>query len=275
MVYSLVEQQRGFTLVELIITIVMLSILAVGSIQFVSFSAQSYVQTVERSHHSNQASIINEKISRKLRNALPNSIRVTTDGACVEWIEIISASLYIQAPVLGSSSPDGEVQIIPVDGALPNTGYVTISPNQVSPLLYDNSRNPGSITPIPAVFTGTLGNISVYSIASGFRFEYGSAQQRLYFTSSPKAFCQQGNYLFSYENYGFVGDVSNLFSSLPSSLPNRKLISDSLITNSLQFSSGSSSLRRNSLLTYSYILRSGSSDERLVVNQEVQIRNVP
>lgn len=267
--------EQGFTFIELVITVVILSILAIGSIQFVSYSASAYVQTSQRSHQSATASIINEKISRSLRNALPNSPRVNVTGSCIEFIPIISASQYIQAPIVASNNNPTELHVVPLDSAISSTGYGVIFPIVSNDLLYNNSRNPGRITTQEMTYLIDINGASIFSLAEPFQFEQASPRQRVYLVDQPHAFCQVGSVLFRYMNYGFIGALSNLDSTLPTSLPNRMLVASDLVEDSLEFSIDSGSLKRNNIVSYQYQLRQPNSQEILAIQQEVQTRNVP
>lgn len=268
-------RQYGFTLIEMIITMVIVSILAVGSVQFIRFSALGFIQTVERSHHGANASVITEKIMRHLRQALPNSVRITSDNRCVEFIPIIGASEYVQAPTLGSPNPDTQLHIVPLAQGVAQNRYAAIYPLATGSDLYNNARNPGMITTNPVEYNGPLNGASVYDLVGGFRFQQGSPTQRVYLVSQPNSFCQQGNHIYWYGQYGFVGNITNLSGALASSVPNRLIIGTGLKDNSLVFDLNNGAVKRASLLSISFELQHDNSNESLVVNQEVQIRNVP
>jgi MSHA biogenesis protein MshO len=273
------HKQKGFTLIELIVVIVIVSILAVGSVQFISFSARGYVDTARRSVLASTATILNEKITRALRDALPNSIRINAAQNCIEYIPVLSASRYIQAPIVGNPDIQTEVHTVPLDAELNSSGYLAIYPvvNDVN-TLYTNSLMPGVISSQVASVTGSNNGASVFTFLGGgsFQFLQSSPHKRLFVTGQPRTFCLQGNALFFYQNYGFVGDIANLPSSLPTSLPNRLLIANNVTANSVRFNYVPSSLRRNALVSYEITLQNNSEvSETLQINQEVQIRNVP
>ncbi len=261
-------------MVELIMVIVILAVLSVGSVQFISYSALGYVDTVRRSELASSATIVNEKISRLVRDALPGSVRTNSDGSCVEFIPILAATKYIEAPILGSPTSLTQVKAVPIDAALPQTGYLAIYPLGNINLLYNDTLASGYITNQVAVIGAPDSGASVFTFAS-FQFLLASPRQRLFVTSQPAAFCQDGTQLYFYRNYGFVGDISNLNAALPTSLPGRLIVSDQLLASSVVFNFLPSSLRRNAVLSFNMEFISTTSSESLVVNQEVQIRNVP
>jgi MSHA biogenesis protein MshO len=273
---------RGFTLVELVIVIVLLSILSVGSVKFISFSAQGYVDTVRRSELSSTGTIVNEKISRLVRDALPHSIRITANNRCLELIPIIGASQYTQAPFVSSPNTVSQTQVhmVPLNTSLSDNGFIAISPspNQQNSL-YSGSDNPGFISLETVTFDSTSASgASVYTFnnSASFQFQQESPSKRVFVTNDPVTFCQDGGRLYFYRNYGFVPNVANLISNLPSTLPNRLLVADKLLSDSLVFSYLPVSLRRNAVVAYELELQDDSKlNETHIVNQEVQIRNVP
>ncbi|OUR60204.1 hypothetical protein A9Q73_12445 [Bermanella sp. 47_1433_sub80_T6] len=266
--------QSGFTMVEMIIVIVILAVLSVGSVQFISYSALGYVDTVRRSELASSATIANEKISRLVRDALPGSVRTNSGQSCVEFIPVLAATKYIEAPIVGSVASLTQVKAVPIDTALPQTGYLAIYPLGDINRVYNDTLASGYITNQVAVIGTPDAGASVFTFAS-FQFLLGSPLQRLFVTSQPVAFCQDGSVLYFYRNYGFVGDVSNLAAALPTSVPNRLLVSDQLQASSVVFNFLPSSLRRNAVVSFQMEFINSNSSESLVVNQEVQIRNVP
>lgn len=269
------NKSSGFTLIEIIIVIVVLSVLSIGSIQFISFSAQGYVDTVRRSELAASATIINEKITRVVREALPGSVRVNSSQSCIEFIPIVGATTYLNAPF---STPSSTLTAINLDNLLSLNGRLAIYP-VVADIndLYSLSGTRGYIS-TQTVSSTVLGDEITFTFDSGavFQFERSSAQNRLYVVSEPNAFCQVGSQIFYYRNYGFVGDISNLNSNLPSTVPNRLLIGSEVVSDSLAFRYLPSSLRRNALVSFEFQLQQNSNlSEVLTINQEVQIRNVP
>ena len=269
------HRSSGFTLIEIIIVMVILSVLSIGSIQFISFSAQGYVDTVRRSELAASATVINEKITRVLREALPGSVRVNATQSCIEFIPIVGASTYINAPF---SSPASTVTAINLDSLLQSDGRLAIYP-VVSDIneLYTLSGTQGYISTQTVSATVLADEITfTFNGGSVFRFEKNSPQKRLYVVDQPNAFCQVADHIFYYRNYGFVGDINNLIASLPSTVPNRLLIGKGVVANSLVFNYLPSSLRRNALVTYELQLQDDSNASEIhSINQEVQIRNVP
>jgi MSHA biogenesis protein MshO len=72
--------QRGFTLVEMVIVIIITSIIAATVAVFLRLPVQGYVDSVGRAELADVADTAVRRMTRDLRLALPNSIRVTSSG---------------------------------------------------------------------------------------------------------------------------------------------------------------------------------------------------
>ena len=71
------KSQKGFTLIEIIITLVLLGIISVVTIQFVSSSAEVGQIQTERNQLVSEARLAMEAMTREIRFAVPASV-VTT-----------------------------------------------------------------------------------------------------------------------------------------------------------------------------------------------------
>ena len=77
-------RDRGFTLIEMSIVIVLTSIIASAVAVFIRLPVQGYVDTARRAEMSDEADTALRRLGRDLRLALPNSVRVTDSGATIE-----------------------------------------------------------------------------------------------------------------------------------------------------------------------------------------------
>ena len=94
----------GFTLIELILVIILLSIVAIFSFRFVGIGSEMYVTGADRVRLLDQSRFAIERITRELRNSVPNSARVTGSGECLEFVPIKTAGTYYGAPFNNSAS---------------------------------------------------------------------------------------------------------------------------------------------------------------------------
>lgn len=81
----------GFTLIEAIVAIVITGILSAIVAVFITKPVQSYVDSVRRAEMTDAADVVLRRLTRDIRLALPNSLRVTT-VAGVNYIEFIMTS---------------------------------------------------------------------------------------------------------------------------------------------------------------------------------------
>jgi len=261
---------QAFTLIELLIVLVVGSVLAIISVRFISESGRMLLDSGARQQLAATGSVINEKISRLLRPALPGSIRVTANGRCIEFIPVKVASVYTS---LALNMAITDFSAVPVSASEVNSGYAVIYPiNQNE--LYSPSAS-GALTQAIATLPAGTAAVTV-SLSSAHEFLSDSPVRRFYLVTTPEAVCQQGSFLYHFRNYGFIANIASLESSLPASQDaGRDVLAYPLQNNSLNFRYLPPTLRRNGLVTFSYILENPSSDDQLQQTQEVQLRNVP
>ncbi|WP_219136543.1 Tfp pilus assembly protein FimT/FimU [Janthinobacterium sp. UMAB-60] len=81
MMTSLRPRQRGFTLIELIVVIVITAIVAGMVTVFIRAPVQSYLDVSARAELADAADTASRRITRDVRLALPNSVRVTNNSS--------------------------------------------------------------------------------------------------------------------------------------------------------------------------------------------------
>ena len=86
--------QRGVTLVELVMVIVVTGIIAAGVAVFIQRPVEGYVDAARRATLTDEADTALRRITRDLRTALPNSVRVDPSGKFIEYIETIGGGRY-------------------------------------------------------------------------------------------------------------------------------------------------------------------------------------
>lgn len=91
--HSSVLRQRGFTLVELIMVIVILGIVGAMVAVFIRSPVDAYFDTARRAALSDAADTVLRRVARDLRKALPNSIRNPSPD-CIEFIPTRTGGRY-------------------------------------------------------------------------------------------------------------------------------------------------------------------------------------
>jgi MSHA biogenesis protein MshO len=92
------ERARGFTLVEVIVSIVLLGILSAIVALFIRAPILGYRDAVDRAEITDQADLALRRMARDLRLALPNSVRVATDAngnTALEFLQTRTGGRYL------------------------------------------------------------------------------------------------------------------------------------------------------------------------------------
>jgi MSHA biogenesis protein MshO len=89
--------QRGFTLVEAIVVITVIGVLGGIVALFIRMPIQGYADSVERAELTDVADLALRRMTRELRLALPNSIRVDPTGKTIEFLLTKTGGRYLSA----------------------------------------------------------------------------------------------------------------------------------------------------------------------------------
>ena len=232
-----------------------------------------------------------QRMSRDVRLAIPNSLRVSADGQAVELLLIHSAARYrpnrvgeqglrfstAAAGTCGSSTQSGRCDSFQVlepsfdpAGArwlvLYNTGAAGSSVWAPS--------NPGSITPTGTTFA-TLGgapagesHIALGSLpAGGFRFAFASPQHRLYLAETVVGYRCQGGQLLRYT----YNQLLNAVPAAPPAGSGPQPVARNVANCAFSYQPGST--QRAGLLTL--VLGISAAGETLQLLQQVHVDNAP
>lgn len=256
----------GFTLIEMVVTIVIVGILGVGISSFIANITKGMVDTAERSQVASIALLVSERISRSLRQALPNSIR--TNGDCIEYIPIYAGTDYLSVPVLVSAN---QFEVAPFSNV--NNGFsfsaqplrVAVYPSSLTGL-YSLSAGGVISSEISQISAGTTTNAQSILLDANHQFPGNSPTKRLFLVDEPNMYCFDSGMLYHYSDYGYK-------TTLPTSNLNNETVVGSRLSLG-QFNYSPSTLQRNGVVMMQFDVL-GEDDLKQAVNQEVQIRNVP
>lgn len=111
---------RGFTLVELVMVIMLMGIIGVSSILFIKTAVDGNVAMERRSRLTDQADSALRRMSREVKSSVPNSIR-TPGSQCFELIPTSGGGRYrMESDTVAAGS-------IPLDTSGPSTGFDVLS----------------------------------------------------------------------------------------------------------------------------------------------------
>lgn len=87
-------KDKGFTLLELVVVLVLISITAVFGTRFIADAASSYVGGRERAQGLADARFALERLKRELNVAYGPSVYRSDDNRCVHFVPVIASSRY-------------------------------------------------------------------------------------------------------------------------------------------------------------------------------------
>lgn len=258
--------QRGFTLVELIAVMVVLSISATIGAGFIVDVVDQYQKASLRSELVMRGTVAMEQVGRKLRLAVPNSVRVSSSGACVEFLPLVGGSVYTQ-PV-----PDNE-NGRPATATVSTVGFTLLSGGAayalVGPMSSAEVYSSSTSSNVRASIANLTGSpITSIALSSSHRFVRNSVSNRVLVSDAPERFCVTGGQLINYRDYAF--STSSLTDGSPGGTV---VVMADGVSATTAFALTAGSENRNAALDIAMSVSGGS--EIVSLNNRVLIRNVP
>jgi len=248
------KNSSGFTLIELITVIIILGVLAAAISSFIKFTTQIYSEATARDQLVSSTRFAIERLNRDVRNALPNSLRLTNSDRCIEFTPIIESTIYTKIPVAPEDSSN-QITVIRFDESF-NSNWSAIvyplTPNDVYPATTSNSDK---IHPVDSI--SEIGNEWVVTLDNQVLFSEHSPTQRLYFVNENETveYCLQGENLRR-NGILMAQDIHNIG-----------------LTFVPPFEIEPATLQRNAMVQIHIILE--KNNEIVTFNNEIQVLNVP
>lgn len=282
--------QLAFTLVELVITITLTTIVVSFMAVFISGPIAAYADQGRRAELVDVAENSLRRIARDIRTALPNSVRITTNGSVValEMLNTIDGVRYRDRPPPGN--PANRLRFNSADDAFNTIGQFNgisrpFSSNSHYLSIYNVGVPGANAYELANVITppGTRIDIDADAVADednvrltpAFQFAYPSPGQRVYLIDQPISYlCDPATgTLARYAGYGIAANQSDRDSAgeLAGAGAATTIVADNVSSCGMQYASGTS--QRAGLV--SLTMQVSDAGETVSLLHQVHVNNVP
>jgi len=280
--------QRGFTLVELVVTIVVGSVVVAFMAMFIVTPMLAYSAQTRRATLVDETDSALRFMGRDIRSALPNSVRIATAGSvtALEFLGTTDAARYVDGGPLGN--PALVLDFTTADGAFATTvpftqlslpwsstsAYLVIDHVGVTGAnAYDMSN---VITPSGTTITvsaGASANQNLVTLSPAFQFTQGSPGKRVYIVSGPVSYlCDtSAGTLTRYSGYTISSSQAASASALLAAGATASLVAGDVGACLFTYATGTA--QRNALVELT--LQLANSGESVQLLYEVQMVNSP
>ena len=270
-------RQRGFTLVEAVIVIVITGILGAIVATFLRLPVQNYQDSVGRAELTDVADSAVRRITREIRLALPNSLRVSGDS--LEFIPTKTGGRYLAADdgagdILDFANPaDTSFSVV---GGMPTGRQRILAGDQI--VVYN--LGPGFAPADAYAAAGTnraqVAGVNqaggVITLASNpFAAQspvLAHPEHRFLVATQPVTFRCAGGFLYRYTNYGFTGNQVEV--------PGGERVVLATNVKTCSFAYAQVGTQRAALVRVSLTLeRASGSDGPIQLTQQIHVDNTP
>jgi len=246
---------QGFTLIEIIMSLIILSVISLGIGSYLQLGAQGYIQNRDREQLQSQARFVAERISRELRHAVPNSLTVSDDKKCIVFTPIEYAGFYTNQSLEGLDTLEG-IMSTSIDSRVADVAghKLVINPVRKSDLL--SATRSSEIKKVAGTQPWTI------TFKAKTTFDSESASERFYLYDRDVQFCINGSQLA--RATGAPG-TKNFTNEVP--------LAEGLLNSESFFSLENPSLNRNALVHFQLMF--SHNGEQTQYSHDVQVINVP
>jgi MSHA biogenesis protein MshO len=286
----MLHHQRGFTLIELVVTIALSAIVVSFMAVFIAGPVAGFADQTRRVELVDLAENSLRRIARDIRKALPNSVRVTSNGSVValELLNSIDGVRYRELPPPDDAAR--QLDFSQADASFNSVGQFTQIGRPFAStahyLAIYNVGVPGAnayelanvITPpgtqIDITADATPGEDRI-QLSPAFRFAYGSPGQRLFLLDGPVSYlCDPlSGLLRRYEGYSIDADqgLRDSHAELVGAGAQFTVITDRINVCNIGYAPGTA--QRAGLVTL--MLAVAEANEQVTLLHQVHVDNVP
>jgi len=282
------HKQRGFTLIEIVITLVISAVVVSFVSMFISGPVRGFTDQARRARLVDAADSALQRIGRDVRRALPNSVRITTNAGVValEVLSTVDGARYRAQPpgttaqILDFATADGSFNVLG-----PFTQLTKPWSSTTSYLAIYNVGVPGAdayelanvITP-PGTTIAVAddgGGEDRVTLTPAFKFGYTSPTQRVFLVDGPVTYlCSPvTGTLLRYSGYTIDANQANRDSTaeLLGAGATQSLMANQISACAFTYTVGTA--ERAGLVTLSITI--SSQGEAVSLLQQVHVDNVP
>ena len=284
------DSQRGFTLVELVITIALMTIVISFMAMFIAGPVRAYNDQTRRAELVDVAENSLRRIARDIRAALPNSVRVSSGGGvfALEMLNTVDGVRYRDGPPPGNpskrlrfSAPDDAFNSVGQFNSISRpfsstTHYLSIYnvgvPGADAYELANVITPPGTRIDIDADATPDEDNIR---LTPAYQFAFASPGQRVYLVDQPVSWiCDvTAGTLVRYADYAITASHADRDSGaeLVGAGARAALIADNVSSCGVTYAPGTA--QRSGLVTLEMSV--ADAGETVSLLHQVHVDNVP
>ena len=283
---------KGFTLIELCMVMVLLGMTTMGAGGIIKTSGQIFLDVSERDALTSSVRFSVERLNREIRTALPNSVRVFSDETvkCLEYIPTLVIGISLEVPAVPEATdPEGGDTTITVvrfdDSLLSGVVHVVVNPLVVDQV-YDTIEKSTIRYALDSEGRRSIGkiidNLWTIELEEQVYFTENSPTKRIFFVNEPVAYCASEGLLTRYTDYGFNGiELDENGKALTGQLDINDepltgvgvLMAESIDLAGTSFTVKKASSFRNTLVDIT--LQFSKNTEYLTFHNQAQVLNVP
>ena len=281
-VTSQVPRARGVTLVEMIVVIAITGILATAVAVFIRRPVEGYIDAARRAELSDIADTALRRITRDLRTALPNSIRITTAGGVtyLEYLQVSGGGRY-RSDVEDSGGPGNDpLNFSAVDATFNVIGPMPTMAAGDSMVIYNLNWDPAIATANAYVGDNRAAYASntatTVTLSAATLFPFASPGKRFQVVQYPVTYAcdPAGGTVRRIAGYAIQAAQPNNVAAAPlSTAPSNTLLATSITACSFSYVGASGATQRTGVVSLS--LQVEQAGEKVQLFQQVHVNNVP